>query len=110
MSDKVLIIIATSDHGKAQTGVTYAMRTMQEGWMGEVKLIFFGPGQNVLLENKAIQDMVKVIGEAEKPLVCKRIADSVDQAKDYEALGVDVVYVGKVISDLIKEGYVPMVW
>ncbi len=110
MSDKVLIIIGTGDHEKAKTGCRYAMRTLQEGWLERVKVVFFGPGERVLVENPDIQEMVKHIGQAEKPLACKAISDESGTSGRIEDLGVEVVYVGKIISDLIKEGWTPMVW
>jgi hypothetical protein len=110
MSDKVLIVIATGDPAKALVGVTYALRTLQEGWLDDVKLVFFGPGQDVLLTSSAIQDMVVQIGEVARPLACKAVADRNGTVESTERLGVEVAYVGKLISDMIRQGYAPMVW
>jgi len=43
MSSKLLVIIATGENEKALTGLMYASRTLAEGWMDEVKVVFFGP-------------------------------------------------------------------
>ena len=110
MSDKVMVIIGTSDVDKAKTGVTYCMRTLQEGWLEDAQLIFFGPGEQVLLESEDIQNMVKQIATANTPMACKAISDQKGTSEKIKELGVDVVYVGKIISDNIKAGYVPMVW
>lgn len=110
MAGKVVTIIATSDPEKARTGVMYTMRALQEGWLEEVKLIFFGPGEQVLLEDEAVQKMVSRIKEAETPLACKFLSDRDGTSEQIEELGVEVVYVGKIISDLIGEGYTPMIW
>ncbi len=110
MAGKVISIIATSDPEKARTGVMYTMRALQEGWLEDVKLIFFGPGEHVLLEDEAVQKMVKRIQEAETPMACKFLSDRDNTSEQIEELGVEVVYVGSIISDLISRGYTPMVW
>ena len=110
MSDKVLIIISTANEEKARTGVMYCLRTLQEGWLEDAQLVFFGPGEQVLVDNPEIQEMVKQIKEVRTPLACKALSDKADRTAKIEALGVDVVYVGRPISDFIKQGYVPMVW
>ena len=110
MGDKVLVIISTGDKDAAKTGVMWSMRCLQEGWMDEVKVIFFGPGERVLIENADVQSMVSQINEAEKVLACKFLADQEGTTDKIESLGVDVVYVGQVIADHIKDGFTPMVW
>ncbi len=111
MSGKVLVIISTGNAEKAKTGVMWTMRSMQEGWIEEIKLIFFGAGsEKLLLENEEIKDMLKQIMTVEKPIACKAIADKEGISEDIEKIGLKVVYVGKVIADYIKDGYVPMVW
>jgi hypothetical protein len=46
----------------------------------------------------------------ETAVACKFIAQRDGTDERIAALGVQVEYVGKMISDLIKDGYVPMVW
>ncbi len=41
---------------------------------------------------------------------CKYLSDEQGVSEDLAEVGIRVEYVGTVISDLIKEGYVPMVW
>lgn len=110
MTGKVITIIATANAEKARTGVMYTMRALQEGWLEDVKLIFFGPGEHVLLQDAAVQKMVRKIKEAETPMACKFLSDRDGTSQQIEELGVDVVYVGRIISGLISDGYVPMVW
>lgn len=44
------------------------------------------------------------------PVACKYLADRDGQSDRLADLGVDVQYVGPLISDAIKEGYVPLIW
>jgi hypothetical protein len=106
MSDKVVVIISTSEAEKARTGMMYAVNAVLNNWMADVKLIFFGPAQELLLEDFLIQ-----FQQAEgKAVSCKFIVDRDEIDKETSALGVKSEYVGSMISDLIKDGYIPMVW
>ncbi len=111
MSDRVVVIISTSDAEKAKAGLMYAVNSASQGWMEDVKLIFFGPAQDLLLSDIEIKDYVIQFREAKgKVTACKFIAERDENAKEISSLGVDVEYVGSMISDLIKDGYTPLIW
>jgi hypothetical protein len=111
MDGKLVVIISTSDAEKARTGAMYAVNALKYGWMAEVKIFFFGPAQALLLEDAELQNYVKEYQAMEESAVaCKYISDRDNQSKQTCALGLKVEYVGKMISDLINEGFVPMVW
>ncbi len=110
MSSKLLVIIATGENEKALTGLMYASRTLSEGWMDEVKVVFFGPSERLLVEDDFIAKTAKELSAVEKPIACKFISDRDGISEKIEALGVNVDYVGTIISDFIKDGYVPMVF
>jgi hypothetical protein len=110
MSSKLLVVIATGEKEKALTGLMYASRTLKEGWMDEVKIIFFGPSERLLVKDETIAKTAMEIGAVETPIACKFISDREGISEKIENLGVRVDYVGTIISDLIKDGYVPMVF
>ena len=111
MNDKVLVIISTSDAGKARTGAMYALNTLKYGWMDEVKIILFGPAQDLLLEDSKFQELIKEYQEIEENVVaCKFISDRDDKSEALDKIGIQVEYVGEMISNFIKDGYAPMVW
>jgi hypothetical protein len=110
MSSKLLVIIATGENEKALTGLMYANRTLSEGWMDEVKVVFFGPSERLLVEDQLIAKTAKEFSAVEKPIACKFISDRDGISEKIEALGVKVDYVGTTISNFIKDGYVPMVF
>jgi len=111
MTDKLLAIISTAEAEKARTGAMYAVNALKFGWMEEVKLFFFGPAQELLLKDEPLQQLVKEYQSMEETAIaCKYIADGNDSSEKTSELGIKVDYVGKAISDLIKEGYAPMVW
>ncbi len=111
MSDKVLVIISTSDAGKARTGAMYALNTLKYGWMEDAKIIIFGPAQDLLLVDKGFQNLIKEYQEIEESVIaCKFISDRDEKSEALTKIGIQVAYVGKMISNYIKEGYVPMIW
>ena len=111
MSDKVLVIISTSDAGKALTGIAYATNTLKNGWLEDVKLMVFGPAEQLVLTNAALQQALQAyMALDDNVLACKFVADNASASEGLMDLGLNVDYVGVPIGDLIKQGYVPMVW
>lgn len=110
MSSKVLVIIATGEEEKALTGLMYASKTMSEGWLDKVQVVFFGPSERLLVQNEEIAKVAKQLSAVQKPIACKFISDRDGISDTIEGLGVKVEYVGTVIADFIKQGYVPMVF
>ena len=112
MNDKVIVIIGTAEPEKAQAGAMYALNAVKHGWMADVKLLLFGPAERLVLEDPDLQDLVRqyMAEETASPIACKFLADRDGQTDPLEELGLDVQYVGPIISDAIKAGYVPMVW
>ena len=111
MEGKLVIIISTSDVKKARTGAMYAINALKHSWMEEVKIFFFGPAQDLLLEDDELQNYMKEYESMEELAVaCKYISDRDQKSEQICKLGIKVEYVGKMISDYINEGYSPMVW
>jgi hypothetical protein len=89
----------------------YATNALRHSWMKEVKTVVFGPSQKLSLKDKEIQGYLKdLIDQGNIPVTCKYIADEESIANDLSKLGLDVVYVGTLISDYIKADYIPMVF
>ena len=111
MNDKILVIIGTAERAKAHAGAMYAVNALKYEWLSDVKLYFFGPAEGLLLDDEDLQVMLHDFQELKgEPVACRFLAERDDQADSLKELGVQVEYVGPLISGLIKEGYVPMVW
>ena len=112
MRDKVLVIISSGEREKAITGLMYATNTLKYSWMSEVKVVIFGPSQRLSLKDEEIQGYLKELMEQldSIPFACKYIADQEGFSKYLSDLGLNVVYVGTVISDHIKRGFIPLVF
>ena len=110
MNSKLLVIIATGDKEKALTGLMYARNAMNRGWLADVKIVFFGPSERLIVQDEQVADEVKDIVLLGELFACKAISDREGLSEEVGKLGVKVEYVGSIISNLIKDGYLPMVW
>jgi len=111
MNNRLVVIIGTKEPAKAEAGLMYATNALKHGWMEDVKLIFFGPAEDLLLEDPDLQELLMEFHRQDQQAVaCRFLSDRSGSSEDLKSMGVDVSYVGSMISDLIKEGYVPMVW
>ena len=111
MVDKLLVIISTAEAEVAHTGMMYAVNALKHCWMEDVKIFFFGPAQELLTRDVELQRLLhEYQAHDETAVACKFIADRDRTAEPTAELGVQVAYVGVMISDLIRDGYVPMVW
>jgi hypothetical protein len=111
MNDRVVVIISTADRGKAQTGAMFAVNSLKHGWLADVRLFFFGPAENLLLEDPDLQELLYDYHRQDRTAVaCRFLAERDGSHAALSALGVQVEFVGSMIADLIKDGYTPMVW
>ena len=110
MNKKLLIIIASGDKKKAVAGLMYARNALKHKWLGDIKVVFFGPSEKLAAEDKDIQWFVKEIVDVGSCSACKAVSDEDGVSEKLQKAGVKVEYVGTVVSDAIKDGYLPMVW
>lgn len=92
------------------TGLMYAKNAVENDWLDDIKVIFFGPSEALMVEDEEINKYAADIAKKVESLACKYISDKEKISEDIEEFGVDVEYVGSIISDLIEKGYTPMVW
>ena len=110
MSSKLLVIVATSDNEKVRTALKFANNVKKRGYLDDVKVVYFGPSEKLVVEDPFISDQAQEIAEAGSSISCKFISDRDGVSEKLKKLGVQVKYVANTISDLIKEGDTPMVW
>ncbi len=110
LSTKVLVIIGTGDKDKALAGLMYALNALKNKWLDDVKVVFFGPSEQLAAYDLEVGKAAKDIVDATDCFACKAISDRKGVSGDLEQIGIKIEYVGTVISDLLKEGYIPMVW
>ncbi len=110
MSAKVMIIISTAEKDKALTGILYAKNAQKNKWVDDVRIIFFGPFENLVCEDDDVTKAASELLDYQTPIACKFLSDRSGASDKLTELGFNVEYVGALISDSIKAGYVPMVF
>jgi len=107
---KVMVIVSTAEKDKALTGIMYAVNAQKYKWIEDLKVIFFGPFENLLCEDEEVAAAASRLLDYETPIACKFLSDRDGISEKLEKIGVNVDYVGALISGYIAEGYVPMVF
>lgn len=110
MADKVVVIIATGEPEKALTGMMYAKNAAKHNWLEDVKVVYFGPSEKLLIENEKISKYAIEIADITETFACKFLSDEQNISEEISKKNIKVEYVGTIISDLIKDGYETMVW
>ena len=110
MSSKVMVVISTAEKDKALTGILYAKNAQKNNWVEDVRVIFFGPFENLVCQDDDVIKAASELLDYKTPIACKFLADQSGATDKLEELGFNVEFVGALISDSIKAGYVPMVF
>ena len=110
MASKVMVIISTAEKDKALTGIMYAVNARKNEWVDELKVIFFGPFENLICEDETVAQAASQLLNYETPIACKFLSDRDGISDNLEKMGINVDYVGSLISGYINEGYIPMVF
>ena len=107
---KTLIILSTAEKAKVITGLMYALNAAKHGWLDEVRVVFFGPAENLLAEDREVAELALALPESVHPTACRAIADREDLGAAIESAGIPLENVGPPISEMINAGWVPLVF
>ena len=110
MSSKLLVIIATGDREKAIAGLMYTRNVLKNKWLDDVKVVLFGPSEKLVTHDDRVAWFIKEIIDEGDCFACQAISDKQGVSQKLAEAGVKVEYVGLIVSNAIKDGYVPMVW
>ena len=110
MATKVFVILSTADREVAlEVGLIYPLNAAKNKWMDEVKVIFFGPSEKVAAYDSEVQGRIKELQSyGVEVIACKWCADRMKITTILEEAGIQVVGVGPVISQLLKDGWVSL--
>jgi hypothetical protein len=107
VANKVFAIVSTSDREVAlEVGLIYPLNAAKNRWLDEVKVIFFGPSEKLAAYDTEVQGRIKeLLDNNVEVFACKWCSDRMNITPILENLGIKVVYVGTIISQLIKDGW-----
>jgi hypothetical protein len=107
-ADSRLAVVWTSGDPEVAHRVCfmYTENAKKQKWFDEVTLIVWGPSARLLAGDKELQAKVRAMLEGGvKVQACLACADSYGVTEQLRKLGIDVRYMGKPLTDLIKGGW-----
>jgi len=107
MATKVFVVVSSADREAIlEPGLLYPLNAAKKKWMDEVKVIIFGPAEKVVAYDSEVQTKVKALLEAGiEVMACKWCSDAWRVSDKLEEVGIKVLYVGEVMSQLLKDGW-----
>jgi hypothetical protein len=106
----LLVIIATAEKEKALTALMFVKNAWGGAWFDDVKVVFFGPSEKLIAQDEEVAGEVRNISVIGESFACITISNKDGTTEKIREIGLTLVGVGPVISKLINDGYVPMVW
>jgi len=81
----------------------YTVNAKKRGWFDQVNIIVWGASAKLIAENKDIQALVIEALDAGVSISgCLHCAQSLGVENDLRRLGIDLLYMGEPLSDLLK--------
>jgi hypothetical protein len=104
--DKLVVLWTSGDREVALKMVfMYTYNAKARGWWEDITLVVWGPSAKLLTEDKELQEYMARIMEAGVTVkACKGCSDQYGVSEKLEDLGITVLYIGKELTDYIKEG------
>lgn len=105
-SEKLVVLWTSGDREVALKMVfMYTYNAKANGWWEDITLVVWGPSAKLLTEDGELQDYMHRIMEAGVIVkACKGCSDQYGVSEKLEELGITVMYIGKELTDYIKEG------
>lgn len=104
-NEKLVVLWTSGDREVALKMVfmyTYNAKTRE--WWDDITLVVWGPSAKLLTEDKELQEYMARIMEAGVTVkACKGCSDQYGVSEKLEELGINVLYIGKELSDYLKE-------
>ena len=84
----------------------YTHNAKKQKWFDEVTLIVWGPSARLLAANPELQAAVKsMLADGVKIQACQACSDSYGVSDQLRSLGIEVKYMGRPLTDMLKQGW-----
>jgi hypothetical protein len=105
MKNEELVVLWTSGDPEVASKMLfmYTYNAKKYGWWEEITLIVWGPSAKLLSEHNGLQDEIaRMKDEGVVLKACKACADSYGVTPKLEELGIQVIYMGKELTEYLK--------
>lgn len=105
-NDKLVVLWTSGDREVALKMVfMYTYNAKARAWWDDITLVVWGPSAKLLSEDEELQEYMHKIMEAGVSVkACKGCSDQYGVSGKLEELGITVLYIGKELTDYLKEG------
>ena len=107
VSDSLVVIWSSGDREVAKKIVfMYTKNSRIKDWWGKVRLVVWGPSAQLLATDLELQEELedlKAVGV--ELLACKACTDLYGVTDKIEALGIQVIYMGAPLTEMLKTGW-----
>lgn len=84
----------------------YSKNSRLQGWWDRVQLVVWGPSALLLTQDRELQEELEELKAAGVELLaCKACADLYGVTGKLRALGIEVIYMGKPLTEMLKSGW-----
>ncbi|MCL4322019.1 MAG: DsrE family protein [Deltaproteobacteria bacterium] len=108
----LIIILSGADNPiKVKLGLNVAWRTKNSGAFEDVKVIFFGPGEDFIAktdDKDIIEAYNQVLANNIMPQACVAVAEGYGIAPILTDKKIELVHAGQAIAGFMAEGYQPL--
>jgi hypothetical protein len=107
VSDSLVVIWVSGDREVARKMVfMYTKNSKLKDWWGRVKLVVWGPSAHLLSVDRELQEELEDLKAAGVELqACKACADLYGVTDYLKSLGIDVIYMGAPLTEMLKTGW-----
>jgi hypothetical protein len=110
-STKVLVILSSAEKEKAIAGLMYAKSAHENRWVDDIRVVLFGPIERILANDEELKELSSTVFKiTAHPVACTTFADEPATADALKALGCEVDQVGGIISEYLRNGFIPLVF
>lgn len=106
-NESVFIVWSSDDPEVAHNiAFMYAHNAMKRGWWQQIRLIIWGPSAKLASEDPDIQVRIKeMLDDGVEVWACRACAENYGVADTLETLGIEVLYVGTPVTEMLKSGW-----
>ena len=108
----LIVIWSTADRTVAlHSAIMYARNSKTHGWWENVRFLIWGPSAQLLADDAELQQAINgMIADGVEVSVCKACADRIGVGDQLTEMGYDVFYVGELLTESLKAGWVPLTY